>query len=99
MPDAPSSDPVPIEGGYCVKRFPDGRCVDVLRMAFNWRLVLSAADPGPHLAMDAGWCYFGHGTTPHGIPRRMSSAFLAAMAAANVWDGTGEPPGYDKRAF
>lgn len=89
----------PIEGGYCVKRLPDGRCIDVLRMAFNWRVVLTAATSEPHQLLDAGFCYFGHGETPEGVPRTMHSAFLAAMAAARVWDGTGEPPGYDKRAF
>jgi hypothetical protein len=87
----------PIDGGYCVKRLDDGRCVDVMRMAFNWRVVVSAADPGPHLVMDHGYCYFGHGHTDDGRPRTMHGAFLAAMAAARVWDGTGDPPGHDKK--
>lgn len=89
----------PIDGGYCVKRLPDGSCIDVLRMAFNWRVVLTEPTSSPHQVMRAGFCYFGHGQTAGGVPRTMHSAFLAATAAARVWEGTGEPPGYDKRAF
>lgn len=89
----------PIEGGYCVQLLDGHHCVDVLRMAFNWRVVLSPRSPVPHLIAAHGWCYYGHGYTADGQPRTMASAYLAAVAAAQVWDGTGSPLGFDKQAF
>lgn len=91
---------VAIPGGYCLGLRGDGAaCVDVLRMLFNWRLVLTVANP-PHRELIHGWCYYGHGIDPDtGRARTMQSAFLAAVSAAALWDGTGEPTGYDKAAF
>lgn len=64
-------------------------------MMYNYRVVLS--DPR-HEMYESGYCYFGHGVDEHGIPRTMPMAYLAAMSAAAVWDGNGEPAGHDKRA-
>lgn len=95
-------EPLPIDGGYCVKRLDDDRCVDVLRMAYNWRLVVTSrrADGSDHgyCGYLAGWCYYGHGHNQNGTARTMASAYLAAVAAATAWDGAGEPAGYQKRA-
>ncbi|MBF6085207.1 hypothetical protein IU485_27925 [Nocardia cyriacigeorgica] len=94
-------DITPIEGGYCVKRLDDQHCVDVLRMMVNWRVVETERpdDESPHLLISRGYCYFGHGEDAAGNSRTMASAFRAALAAAAVWDGQGDPPGFDKRAF
>ncbi|WP_148310232.1 hypothetical protein [Nocardia otitidiscaviarum] len=98
-----TSAPTPIDGGYCVKRLDDNRCVDVLRMAYNWRIAVTTRpiDEPDHgyCLISAAWCYFGHGYDEHGHPRSMSAAHLAAVAAATAWDGTGEPAGYQKRAL
>lgn len=97
MPQDDIPDLTPIDGGYCVRRLDDGRCVDVLKMIYNWRLAVTLRPHGrPHNGyelIEAAWCYFGHGDA-----RTMRSAYLAAVAAARVWDGTGDPPGADKRA-
>lgn len=94
-PEPEPEPPVMIRGGYHVKTLPDGRCVDVLKMLYNWRLVVSEPT---HRFVASGWCYFGHGEDSEGRVRTMDSAMLAAMLAAKAWDGRGEPPGYDKRA-
>jgi hypothetical protein len=83
----------PVEGGYHVKELPSGKCVDVLRMIFNWRVVRTderSAD-GVHLSMDRGWCY--EGTDMH--------SFLRAVGEAIAWDGSddSEPQGWIKRAI
>jgi hypothetical protein len=91
----------PIHGGFHVKQADSGiQCIDVLQMMYGWRLVLCDARPGakPHWLLDGAWCYFGSGTDQYGLPRTMSQAFLRAVLAANVWDGYGEPEGYDKVA-
>ncbi|MGN2634609.1 hypothetical protein ACTD5D_32135 [Nocardia takedensis] len=92
----------PIDGGFCVRRLDDGRCLDVLKMFYNWRLVVTErhvdqAHDGREDIAEA-WCYYGHGTAEDGTPRTMGTAFTAAVAAAAVWDGTGTPPGANKRA-
>lgn len=80
----------PIRGGYCVKRVDEEHCIDLMRMLFNWRVVLTErrADE-PHLMTAKGYCYFGTG----------KSTMLRALFAAKVWDAEGDPEGYDKRAF
>ena len=97
------SAPVPILGGYHVKDTADGQhCIDVMRMLYNWRLVLAPKPPlalREHWVVDAAFCYFGHGVDAQGRERTMEQAYLNALAAAQVWDGTGEPVGYDKRAL
>ncbi|MEB3023425.1 MULTISPECIES: hypothetical protein [Mycolicibacter] len=96
--------PVEIDGGWCIKILPDkSACIDVLKMLYNYRIVL-APRRGQDLHVhpetySRGYCYFGHGVNAAGQPRSMENAFFAAMAAAAVWDGTGDPPGYDKRAI
>jgi hypothetical protein len=94
--DNPPVGATPIQGGYHVKDLPDGRCIDVMQQLYNWRLVLSTPE---HRICEHGWCYFGHGRDIDGRERNMSTAFLSAMAAAQVWDGQGTPPGFDKEAF
>lgn len=91
--------PVLIYGGYHVKNIGGGRCIDVMRQLYNWRLVIGPSDHDPYGCYEHGWCYFGHGTDANGHPRDMATAFLAAIAAAEVWDGHDTPPGYDKEAF
>jgi hypothetical protein len=97
------AQPTPIDGGFCVKVLPGGEyCVDVRRMAFNWRLLLAPRPPlvpDPHMVFDHGWCYFGHGHDAAGQPRTMQAAYLRALAAAHSWDGVGAPEGFDKAAF
>lgn len=87
---------VGIDGGWHIKDFGDGRCVDVMKMLFNYRIVTSS--PG-HEWNEHGWCYFGHGVDENGAPRTMMTALVRAFLAAGAWDGAGEPPGHDKRAF
>lgn len=89
-----------IDGGWCVKVAEDGTfCIDVMKMAYNYRVVRSPIfrDGSRHLLYDAGYCYFGHGQAPDGTPRTMGTAIHAAVAAALAWDGTGDPEGYDKK--
>lgn len=91
----------PIDGGFCVKRADDRRCIDLMRMLFSWRIVLTVRpdDPfEPHALIEHGWCYFGHGVDDLGHPRTMQAAFLRALAAIEIWDGTEMPPDYDKQA-
>lgn len=84
----------PILGGWHVKVRDDGLyCIDVMAMAFNFRVVLAPIYPSEHQTYVKGFCYFGHsGVT-------MYQARLNAMTAALAWDGYGEPAGYDKRAI
>lgn len=83
----------PIDGGFHVKDLPDGKCVDVLRMLFNWRVVRSDARlaDGTHMSMDRGWCYQGNGL----------DTFLRAVGEALAWDGADdtEPEGWIKAAI
>lgn len=104
IPEIPSLDTEPdmqpLPGGWHVKTLPDGRCVDVMRQLYNWRLVVGPAGHDPRDSYEHGWCYFGHGKDPHtGRPRSMGTAFNAAMIAALTWNGRGAPPGFDKEAF
>ena len=85
----------PIDGGFHVKDVGDRFCIDVMRMAYNWRIVLSDRR---HMFIEHGWCYFGHGEDVDGRPRTMRHAYLRAVAAAMTWDGVGAPEGYDKQA-
>ena len=83
----------PIEGGFHVKDLPDGMCVDVMKMIFNWRIVRSfgRSDAGEHMYMDRGWCYQGTG------PETLLKVLLEAL----LWDGADntEPGGgWIKRA-
>lgn len=91
-----------IPGGYCVRQLDERRCLDVLDQFYNVRLVVThrPADRvhNGYETIEQGWCYYGHGTAENGAPRTKRTAFLAAVAAALVWDGTGAPPGANKRA-
>lgn len=90
--------PTPISGGFHIKVRDDGKvCIDVLRMMYNWRIVLS--DINHDTGYFAAYCYFGHGVTDDGTPRTMETAYTAAMLAATVWDGHGDPAGFDKKVF
>lgn len=93
------SDLEPIDGGWHVKIRDDGQyCIDILPMLYSFRVVLSVVSPGPHMFIEHGWCYFGHGSTDTGRPRTMEGALLKAVLAAQVWDGHGAPLGFDKQA-
>ena len=89
-----SRDPMrEIDGGYHIKDLPDGRCIDVMKMFFNWRIVRST---GHETGYDMGFCYFA---TTGG--RSWLSSLVTAVQAAQEWsgeDGT-EPKHYDKRAL
>lgn len=99
----PMDSVTPIAGGFCVKVADDDRyCIDVMEMMYNWRILLSPRPPlwhEPHQLAERGYCYFAHGHDSEGRPRNKRTALLAAMAAAQVWTGEGDPPGFDKRAF
>lgn len=43
----------PVMGGYHVKDLPEGRCIDVMKMMYNWRIVLAYRAPGSWARMDA----------------------------------------------
>jgi len=60
---------------------------------------LSVISPLGHEWNHHGWCYFGNGVDSSGAPRTMATAMAAAFLAAAVWDGDGDPPGHDKKAF
>lgn len=87
---------IPIDGGWHIKDLGGGRCVDVMKMLFNYRIVTSG---NGHVFAEHGWCYFGHGVDDHGKLRTMQTALLAAVLAAAAWNGVGSPDGYDKQAF
>ena len=87
---------VKIDGGWHIKELGDGRCVDVMKMLYNYRIVTS---PLGRAWNQHGWCYFGHGVDSSGAARTMATAKAAAFLAAAVWDGDGDPPGHDKKAF
>lgn len=95
-PGAVLAGAVAIDGGWHVKDLGGGRCVDVMQMLFNYRVVVSLHG---HVWMEHGWCYFGHGVDAAGAPRSMATALAAAFLAAAAWDGAGAPPGHDKQAF
>lgn len=87
-----------IDGGYHVKDLGNGCCIDILRMLFNYRVVLSEDYNGePHGGIRHGFCYFGHGEDSAGQPRSMEQALLRAVLAATLWDGSGVPLDYDKQ--
>jgi hypothetical protein len=89
----------PILGGFHIKSRDDGLfCIDVMQMLYNYRVVLSHANPVPHQQIQHGWCYYGHGVDGEGLPRSMPQALLRAVTAAEVWDGYGAPVGFDKQA-
>lgn len=80
----------PIHRGWCVKDLGDGRCIDVRVMLVNYRLMTSFQnETGDHDRYFPGeaFCYFGR--TPETAIRAITAGFL--------WNGTGEPEGYDKR--
>jgi hypothetical protein len=87
---------VEIPGGWHVKDVGNGMCIDVMRMAYNYRVVLSSEE---HSFVEAGFCYFGHGVDDNGLPRTMHLAYMRAVAAAVAWDGDEAPEGYDKQAL
>lgn len=85
------NDVQPIDGGWHVKVREDGECcIDVLRMLYSYRVVLTL-HPG-HAFIEHGWCYFAQDR------RTMPQALAAAVLAAQAWDGYGAPVGYDKQA-
>lgn len=86
---------IPIDGGWHIKDLGGGRCVDVMKMLFNYRIVTSG---NGHVFAEHGWCYFGHGVDD-GKLRTMQTALVAAVLAAAAWNGVGSPDGYDKQAF
>ena len=67
-----------------------------MKMLYNYRIVTS---PLGRAWNQHGWCYFGHGVDSSGAARTMATAKAAAFLAAAVWDGDGDPPGHDKKAF
>ena len=94
LADVPEVQLTPIEGGFHVKDLPDGRCVDVMHMIFNWRLIRTDLrdEDGTHLSLDRGWCYQGAGP----------QTLLTAVTAALAWDGgddTEPGGGWIKRAI
>ncbi len=100
MSESRTPDLKPIRGGFHFGHRDDGRCVHIMRMLYNWRIVVVAlpdeCEDGGYLH---GWCYFGHGVNDSGEPRDMQTAMVAALLAARVWDGYGDPPGFDEKAF
>jgi hypothetical protein len=93
--------PTPSPGGWHVKDAADGEhCIDVLQMMYGYRVVLADKRPGhrEHWLLDGAWCYFGSGVDENGQQRCMMQAMVNATLAAEAWDGSGEPPGYDKVA-
>lgn len=81
-----------IDGGWHIKTRDDGQyCIDVLQMFYSYRVVLSPTAL-KHMTVEHGWCYFAQ------QKRSMPQAMLAAIAAAEAWDGYGAPAGFDKQA-
>ena len=77
----------PIDGGWRIKTNNAGtHHIDVLAMAFNYRIALTPIDR-PY-EYDRHWCYAGHDRTT------LLRTFLAALA----WDGdpNTEPDGWNK---
>ncbi|CPV66805.1 hypothetical protein [Mycobacteroides abscessus] len=91
-------EPVAIEGGWCIKALNDQYCIDVRKMLFNYRIVLTHRIGGEHGGPKHAWCYYGHGVDANGQQRTMQTARLAAILAARAWDGQGAPEGYDRQA-
>lgn len=85
--------------GWCIRVVDGGdKCIDVLPMLTNFRVVLSDREYGRlHKTYSAGWCYFGHGVDTDGRRRTLTTAQAAAFLAAAAWDGTGAPAGADKQ--
>lgn len=59
---------------------PDGRYLDLVRMLFNWRLLVSDA-ANVDVSWEDAWCYQDE---------------AAVHAAFENWDGIGEPAGWNK---
>lgn len=78
-----------IDGGYRL-RVTDEYIVDCMRMAFNWRLVVSVPEEDGRFYRH-GFCYFG----------RDLATMHRAIAAGLVWEDPlhAAPEGYDKRAY
>lgn len=94
-----------IDGGWRVKATDDGRLhLDVMGEMWGWLLVTTPIGEGPAHRLGwvqvRGWCYRGYGLGPDRIGRTMSSAFRAAVTAAQAWEGADDtaPAGYDKTA-
>ena len=82
--------PQPIDGGWCIAVVDEQRCIDVLSMLYNFRVVETLRSVnGGHSFYQRGWCYQGTGTV----------AFLRVLAALKAWDGSTntEPQGWIKR--
>lgn len=79
---------VPVLGGFRVKT-TETHHIDVMKMIFNWRVVMTPLD-NP-MVYDHGWCYFGTG----------ADTLMRAVMAAWAWDGAENtsPSHYDKQAF
>lgn len=74
---------------YRVKE-TDTHYIEVIRMAFNWRVQTIRKDEGPMAWSERYWCYVGTGR----------SSFVRAILAAHIWsglDGT-EPAGWNKNS-
>lgn len=56
----------------------------VIPMAYNWRIITVPKSDQSYYGRF--WCYVGRGQIP----------FVNAVAAAMVWDGVGEPIGWNK---
>lgn len=98
IPDHVLDDPTrfePMEGlivipnGYRVQETPE-YIVEVIRMLFNWRIVLSLPEHHGE-TYEHGYCYFGTGP----------DTLVIALAAARAWTEpfTTDPIGFDKKAF
>lgn len=79
----------PTEYGFRI-RATDEYVIDVRKMLFNWRLIVSLA-PEYGVSDLHGYCYFG----------RTEEALHRAVAAGLAWDEplTTDPEGFDKQAF
>lgn len=85
--------------GWCVKRLDDHYCIDVRQMLAGYRVLLTRRSrSGEHVTYEHGWCYFGAGEDVRGHRRTMETARVAAFLAAQAWDGSGAPAGFDKQA-
>jgi len=79
-------DLTPLPGGGFRVKETETHWIDIVPMIFSWRMVtVPKNDP---LTRERSWCYFG----------REAQNFIAAVLAAQAWDGTDgtRPEGWDK---
>jgi hypothetical protein len=81
-----NSEPVVIDGGWRVAE-NDTHAIDILKMAFNYRIVLSERATN-FRTYTGGWCYVG----------KDMGVYLYAYMCAVAWamDGGDEPLGWNK---